>query len=840
MSSSRAADERYRALIEHPTNLITVLEAVRTEDGRIVEMRYVDANANYLRLLDTTRERLLGKCVSEVAPDRAERFTGQSAQVIQSGVPFSYEISFGDADFHVWLCRSGSNEVIACSTDITGRTRAEGEVQRLIQALNAEKEWLFAVLNSINEEVYFTDPQGRYLYANPAALREFDHASVQGVSVESIVSHLVVLRADGTPRPLAEAPPLRALNGEVILGEEQVVRNPRTGEWRHRQVSSAPVRDAGGAVIGSVSVARDVTDSKRAEARLRDAVEAARAAETESRAALAAELSAMQRLHDLSTTAITTNDQQTLLEEILDATMELHGADFGSVRLFDAQGQVLRIAAHRGFQPWFLERFAEVDCRDTTIWGVALWGRARDRRERVIVEDVETHPAFASLLDLAREVGTRAMQATPLFTADGWPLGMITTHFVRQRVFSESELRLTDLYARQAGIAIERKRVEADLIAAREAADHANKAKSHFVRAASHDLRQSVQTLAMLNRSLRGAAMDASAGQVVRQQDEAIDTMARLLDALLNISRLESGVVRPEMADFLVRPLFEKLSTEFSSLAAGKGLVLNLHVSGPPALRSDPTLVGEILRNLLANAIKFTSRGRVDLRCQPAGDGVRLEVVDTGIGIPREELGRIFGEFYQVGVGATVRREGYGLGLGIVQRMAALLRTQVDVDSEPGRGSRFSLIVPAGDAATSPAGYAFRTGHPPPVVGVRPTILLVEDDPPVRVAIERFFRVEGYRLISAESLDQALSVIGESACPELLITDYHLPGGKTGLDVIDAVRRVLERAIPAIMLSGDTSSDIAVSPHDQRVRFASKPVDPDRLVCLVQELLAAG
>ena len=355
-----------------------------------------------------------------------------------------------------------------------------------------------------------------------------------------------------------------------------------------------------------------------------------------------------------------------------------------------------------------------------------------DRRERVIVEDVETHPAFASLLDLAREVGTRAMQATPLFTADGWPLGMITTHFVRQRVFSESELRLTDLYARQAGIAIERKRAEADLIAAREAADHANKAKSHFVRAASHDLRQSVQTLAMLNRSLRGAAMDASARQIVRQQDEAIDTMARLLDALLNISRLESGVVRPEMTDFLVRPLFEKLSTEFSSLAAGKGLVLNVDVTGPPAVRSDPTLVGEILRNLLANAIKFTPRGRVELRCQPAGDGVRLEVVDTGIGIPREELGRIFGEFYQVGVGATVRREGYGLGLGIVQRMAALLRTQVDVDSEPGHGSRFSLIVPAGDGATSPAGYAFGTGHPRPVVEARPTILLVEDDPPVQ------------------------------------------------------------------------------------------------------------
>jgi two-component system CheB/CheR fusion protein len=284
-------------------------------------------------------------------------------------------------------------------------------------------------------------------------------------------------------------------------------------------------------------------------------------------------------------------------------------------------------------------------------------------------------------------------------------------------------------------------------------------------------------------------------------------------------------------------PLFHKLRTEFSRLAIGKGLVLDVDVTGQSAVRSDPTLLGEILRNLLSNAIKFTRRGRVELRCQPAGDDVRLEVVDTGIGIPRDEQGRIFGEFYQVGVGANLRREGYGLGLGIVQRMAALLGAQVEVDSEPGRGSRFSIVVPAGEAVASPAGYRLRAGDPHPVAGAGSTILLVEDDPSVRVSFERFFRVEGYRLVGAESLDQALSVIGGSARPELLITDYHLPGGKTGLDVIDAVRTVLGPGFPAIMLSGDTSSDVSVSPHDQRLRFASKPVDPDRLVSLVQELL---
>ena len=135
-------------------------------------------------------------------------------------------------------------------------------MQRLVKALNAEKEWLLAALSSIHDEVYFTGPQGRYTYANPAALREFGYASVEGVPVEKIVSNLEVLRLDGTPRPLEEAPPLRALKGEVVNDEGQIVRVPRTGELRYRQVSSAPVRNPEGNVIGSVSVVRDVTESK--------------------------------------------------------------------------------------------------------------------------------------------------------------------------------------------------------------------------------------------------------------------------------------------------------------------------------------------------------------------------------------------------------------------------------------------------------------------------------------------------------------------------------------------------------------------------------------------------
>lgn len=823
---------RYRAIFEHPTILMIVLQAVRTDGGLVTDWIYADVNQNVLRLLNKTREAVLGKRLSELLPDRAERLIAMCAHVLTTGEPTHYESHFDSRDFLTCLFPAGPNSIVSTGVDVTARNRAENEVQRLVEALRAEKETLSAVLNGINEEVYFTDPQGRYTYANPAALREFGHASVVGVPVAAIVSDLIVLRSDGTPRPLEEAPPLRALSGEVIKNAEQIVCNPRTGEFRHREVSATPVRNAEGHIFGSVSVARDVTETKRAEARLREAVDQARAAEAESRKTLAAELVAMQRLHDLSTMAMTTNDQQALLEKILDATIALHDAASGSVQLLDPATQTLHTAAHRGMDQESLNEFAEVDARTNSACG-----RALARRERVIVEDVETDATGIFDPVAARSMGLSAVHSTPLFTTDGEILGMISTHFRSPRKFSQDELRITDLYARQASIAIERKRAEAALIAARETADRANKAKSHFVRAASHDLRQSVQTLTLLNGILRNSTLDANGRTALREQSEAIETMMHLLDALLNISKLESGKVAPELTDFAVTTLFEKLRMEFSSLAANKGLKLKIEEPASQAIRSDPTLVGEIVRNLLSNAIKFTPQGSITLRSSRAGSLVRIEVIDTGIGIPREELPLIFGEFYQVGVSATLSRQGHGLGLGIVQRIAALLEADIQVDSEEGKGSVFSLSVPTGDldlairaerASNQQAGSDAKSS----------TILLVEDDASVRASMSLYFRSLGYRIVSAASFDETLAVVDKSPRLDLLITDFHLPNGKTGSDVINCVRKALGESLPVIMLSGDTSAEIEDLSHEVDVRFMSKPIVPESLVAQVQELLA--
>jgi CheY-like chemotaxis protein len=358
------------------------------------------------------------------------------------------------------------------------------------------------------------------------------------------------------------------------------------------------------------------------------------------------------------------------------------------------------------------------------------------------------------------------------------------------------------------------------------------------VRAASHDLRQSVQTLALLNKSLTGS-VDGNTRAALQEQSEAIESMARLLDALLNISKIESGVVRPVLADFSVAALFEKLGKEYAALAASKGLALELDARGAQTIRSDETLVGEILRNLLSNAVKFTAHGSISLKCSSTESAVCLEVRDTGIGIAAEELPKIFGEFYQVGVDAMVTRQGYGLGLGIVQRLATLLETEVKVESEVGKGSRFSFALPAGGPVRPSEGavIASRAADRP---GVESTLLLVEDDRSVRRSMELFLKARGYRVLAAATLEQALAMLGGDVKPDLLITDFHLAGGKKGDYVIGAVRERLGAAFPAILLSGDTSPGIARLPSDAHVRFATKPLDPNRLVELVEELLDAA
>ncbi len=265
------SERRYRAVFENPFDLIAVLDGVRDAEGAIVDWRYSDASTNWLRALGRPRAQVLGRTVSEIMPARAAELIPLYTRVLAQSRPEQYEDRSGRTDLLISLFPISRDSIVTSGVDISSRIRAEAEVRRLLEVNRAEREWLAAVLNSLTEEVYFADPEKRYTYANPAALRQFGHKTIEGADIEKIVSQLEVFRPDGTPRPFAEAPPVRALAGEIVREEEQIVRIPGTGELRHRQVSSAPVRDSGGRIIGSVSVVRDVTEKRLRQKELQNA-----------------------------------------------------------------------------------------------------------------------------------------------------------------------------------------------------------------------------------------------------------------------------------------------------------------------------------------------------------------------------------------------------------------------------------------------------------------------------------------------------------------------------------------------------------------------------------------
>jgi two-component system CheB/CheR fusion protein len=383
----------------------------------------------------------------------------------------------------------------------------------------------------------------------------------------------------------------------------------------------------------------------------------------------------------------------------------------------------------------------------------------------------------------------------------------------------------------------DRKKVEAELIVAREEADRANQGKSRFLATASHDLRQPLQTLALLNGALRRIDTDPECAEALVQQEQAIGAMSRLLNALLDISKLESGAIKPEPTDFKVASVFEELRADFASLAASKGLRLEID-SCEECAHSDPSLVEQILRNLVANAVKYTRQGWVRLQCLHAESCVRLEVVDTGIGIPADQLPLIYDEFYQVGVPTNSTREGYGLGLSIVQRLVKLLQLKLEVRSEPGKGSAFALTLPA--ARRRPVETGGKPVVPPAAVRKfdRPRVLLVEDDMAVRNATRLLLRVDGYQVETAGSLAEALQKADETGAFDLLVTDYHLDRGETGLQVIAAFRERLQTDLKAVLVTGDTSTAVKELPPDPNLRVASKPIRAEELLNLMRVLLA--
>jgi len=389
----------------------------------------------------------------------------------------------------------------------------------------------------------------------------------------------------------------------------------------------------------------------------------------------------------------------------------------------------------------------------------------------------------------------------------------------------------------------ERKHIAVALEIAKLNAEKANLGKSRFLAAASHDLRQPLQTLSLLHSILARKINDPECLTLIGKLNETLGAMAGMLDTLLDINQLEAGKVQPEIDSFKITGVLEHLKTEFMYLAKAKGLSLCV-VPSSGCVRSDPLLLGQMIRNLLSNAVKYTKQGKILVGCRRMRDHLRIEVWDTGIGIPAEQLESIFEEYHQLGNPARERGLGLGLGLSIVNRLGDLLGHRTGVRSAAGQGSVFTIEVPLGDkietndetqdAASSISiieNARYRCG----------TLLVVEDDPNVREALDLLLQEEGYRTILAcDGIEVTALARQGRLMPDLIIADYNLPGGRNGLQIITDLRENLGRPFPGIILTGDIATEVLRKVISAGCEYLYKPVNVDLLTARIVQLVSAA
>ncbi len=386
----------------------------------------------------------------------------------------------------------------------------------------------------------------------------------------------------------------------------------------------------------------------------------------------------------------------------------------------------------------------------------------------------------------------------------------------------------------------ERKAVAKALEAAKQEAERANVAKSRFLAAASHDLRQPLQTLALLQGLLAKRVEGEAAQKLVALLDPTLSAMSGMLNTLLDINQIEAGIIHTELVSFRIDDLLVRLRDEFSYHAQTQGLDLRT-VSCGLWIHSDPLLLEQMIRNLLSNAMKYTARGKVLLGCRRRAGMLSIEIWDTGVGIPDQELQAIFNEYHQLDNAARERSRGLGLGLSIVQRLADLLGHRVHVRSQPGKGSVFAIDVTLPPLlAPLPLKPALldRDDERPEAARRSGAILVVEDEPEVRQLLELSLTDEGHVVTAARDGPAALKLVARGAIrPDLILADYNLPTGMNGLQVGAKLRTTLRRPIPVVILTGDISAATLREIALQNCVQLHKPVKLKELTQVIQRLL---
>ena len=541
----------------------------------------------------------------------------------------------------------------------------------------------------------------------------------------------------------------------------------------------------------------------------------------------------LNALREIGQSVGSTLDLEAVLTTIVIHAVELSGANGGAIYEYDEATQAFHLRTSHGLEAELTDvlQAAPIPRNQGAI------GRAVATLKPVQIPDILDQPGL--ILARARPVltrlGYRSVLAVPLRREQRIFGGLVVS---RRQVgsFSPEIVNLLQTFAAQSGLAIHNARLFRETEEKSRQLELANLARSRFLAAASHDLRQPLHTLSLYSAALKLHAPDGATGEIAIHINKALASLSALVDSLLDISKLDAGAVQPDPQNVSLKTLIERIEAEYRPLANGKGL--EFHVAAADLLvETDPVLLERLMRNLVDNAFKYTAAGNVALGAELEAGKVRISVCDTGPGIPAAERERIFEEFYQIGNPERDRVQGLGLGLAIVQRLAHLLGLELTLESEPGHGSTFTVTVPpATERRASPRAPAAPDEATPRVLdGAR--ILVIDDEPDVRASMRTLLEQLGCRVAVCGGYAEAERMLDQDGLEDvhLIVSDFRLRQHESG---IDTVRRLRERlgSVPALLVSGDTAPERLREAQSSGLPLLHKPVSADKLM---EAMLAA-
>lgn len=672
--------------------------------------------------------------------------------------------------------------------DISDKKRAEQALQQLNEELERRVadqtgriSLLATAISNLGEGVLITNdlldwPGPHIKFVNEAMCR------ITGYTAEELMDKsLRILQGKETDRATLDYIKTELSAGRMCTAE--LLNYRKDGTPYYAEVFIMPIFDAHSRRTNFVSIHRDISERKQAEEALRSE-------------------------HELNEGMINTAQHIVLL-------LDIHGC----IERFNPYLEELT--------GWRLDEVRGKDWFDSF-----LPARNRDRIRKRFKDALHGERTRAGINTIVTRDG-RELEVewydAPLTNADGQLIGLLCTgQDITERRRAEEALRQSHEQLEQH---VHERTI--DLEQAKKQAEQADMAKSRFLAAASHDLRQPLQTISMYLSVLSREKNQTTAQQDIYEKiHTSLDTINKLLNALLDISRLVTGAIIPDKKDFPLRDLMEWVISDNKPQAEEKGLWLE-YVLCDSIVHSDPLLFERIIDNFVSNAIRYTERGGVTIKCQPEIDRTVISVTDTGIGIPADELPKIFEEYYQLDNPMRDRHKGLGLGLSIAKHIAELLGHRLDVRSTPGQGSTFSIEIPLGRPAVKKpeSSRAISTVDN----AVQPVILLVENDEAVADATIMLLKTADMHVHWATCADDAITHVTDGVNPDVLICDYRLPGGK-GTEVIRRIRRAASRTVPAMLLTGDTSLKSSELAGIADCTMLHKPVDGDRLITLIWKL----